>query len=30
MYNFWLKKSEKIVTDVRRGKTKERSFPSEP
>ena len=26
--NFWLKKCEKILTDVRKGKTKERSFPS--
>ena len=28
MNNFWLKKCEKSVTDVRKGKTKERSFPS--
>ena len=25
---FWFKKGEKSVTDVRKGKTKERSFPS--
>ena len=29
MKNFWLKKGEKSVTDVRKGKTKERSFSSE-
>ena len=28
MNNFWLKKCEKCVTDVRKGKTKEMSFLS--
>ena len=29
MNNFWLKKCEKSVTDVRKGKTKEMSFSSQ-
>ena len=29
MNNFWLKKCEKSVTDVRKGKTKETSFSSQ-
>ena len=28
MNNFWLKKCEKSVTDLTKGKTKDRSFPS--
>ena len=28
MNNLWLKKCERSVTDVRKGKTKERTFPN--
>ena len=28
MNSVWLKKCEKCVTDIRKGKTKERGFPS--